>query len=402
MSTHTEAEVRATLGTDRPRRWPWALGAVGAIGIAGGIWLGTRPAVRGMYTYETVPVERGDLEIKVTAVGSLEPSNAVSIGSELSGIVLRVLVDENDTVEEGQLLAELDTDLLRAQARQSRASVDAAEATLEQALATVQGTSTELARAQQLFQHKSTSEAALEQAKTSHSQAVAGVSLAEAQLQQARASYAAARTNLEKTRIVSPIDGVVLERAVEEGQAVVSSLQATTLFRVAEDLRAMTVDVEVDEADVGRIEAGQAADFTVAAYPDRVFDAQVEKVNLAPNVSGGVVTYVATLSLENPELELLPGMTATASITAETFDQVLLVPNEALRFTPDKSTLPPPEPVGGRRMARLWVLSGEEPQPVEVTPIATDGRRTLVEGPVHEGDQIVLSAQRARRNADRG
>lgn len=397
MAHHTEAEVRATLGAGSPRRWPWFVGGAVLAAALVAAFFATRPRGSGLYTYETGTAERDLLEVKVTAVGTLEPSNAVQVGSELSGIVSRLYVDENDPVTQGQLLAELDTELLLAQERQSRASVDASEASLAQALATVSGTRADLARSETLLETGSTSKAEYDRTRTAHRQAVAGVSLAEAQLEQARASHAAAETNLEKARITSPITGVVLERSVEEGQAVVSSLQAATLFRIAEDLHRMTVDVEIDEADVGRIEAGQDADFTVAAYPDRVFDAQVSRVNLAPNNSSGVVTYLATLTLDNEDLSLLPGMTATASITAETFSDALLVPNAALRWEPEGSTLGPPDPVDGRRMARLWVLSGEEPEPVEVTPMATDGRRTVVEGPLTEGAEVVVAAEKARR-----
>jgi HlyD family secretion protein len=393
------ADVRATLGTDRsPRRWLiWGVVATIIVTVAMVFGLTGNAKRNGRYSYTTSTVERGTLAVKVTAVGSLEPSNLVSVSSELSGIVARVMVDENDAVTAGQLLAELDTELLRAQARQSRASVSASEATLAQALATIQGAALDWQRAQRLHASGAVSQAELERAQTAHRQAVAGYALGEAQLLQARASSQAAQTTLDKARVVSPITGVVLERDVEVGQAVVSSLQAATMFRVAEDLRKMTVDVEVDEADVGRIHAGQSADFTVAAYPDRVFEAEVVKVNLAPKGTSEVVTYVATLSLENPEMKLLPGMTATASITAEVFDDVLVVPNAALRFSPPDQDLPAPEPVDGRRRARVWTLQDDVPSPVLVFPKATDGRRTAVEGAVQSGQLLVLSAERTRR-----
>jgi HlyD family secretion protein len=396
----SESQVRATLQVGSRRRWwPWALG--GALVVAAGAaWWSQSPARPGnsRYVYDTVTVERGELEVKVTAVGTLEPSNAVSVSSELSGIVKSVLVDENDRVQAGQLLAELDTELLEAQAREARARYQAARATLAQARATAEGASTDLARAESLVASGSTSRAELDRAQTAHRQAVAGVSLAEAQLDQARAASQAAQTNLDKAKVTSPIDGVVLERTVDAGQAVVSSLQAATMFRVAEDLTTMTVDVEVDEADIGRIEAGQAADFTVAAYADRVFDAEVTKVNLAPTGASDVVTYLATLTLDNPDMALLPGMTATASITAETYTDALIVPSAALRWSPDDSTLAPPEPVSGRRAARVWVLSGEEPEPVDVFPKATDGKRTVVESDgLTEGALVVIDAERSRR-----
>ncbi|MCO4745890.1 MAG: efflux RND transporter periplasmic adaptor subunit [Proteobacteria bacterium] len=391
-------DVRATLGVDAPKRGRWIGLAVLVVILvgAGALWMSQGRAGSGRYVYTTAPVELGSLEVKVTAVGSLEPSNAVAVSSELSGIVARVYVDENDEVTEGQLLAELDTELLQAQARQSRATVRASEASVAQALATVEGAASTLKRSESLWDSGGVSDAEVERSRTAHRQAVAGYALAEAQLQQARASSQAAQTNLDKAKVISPITGVVLERTVEEGQAVVSSLQAATLFRLAEDLRKMTVDVEVDEADVGRIEAGQPADFTVAAYPDRVFDAEVTKVNLAPKGNSEVVTYVATLSLDNPDMKLLPGMTATASITAEVVENALLVPNAALRFSPPDQDLAPPDPVEGRRRVRLWTLDGD-PIPVVVFPGASDGRRTVIEGELYEGQELVLSAEKARR-----
>lgn len=395
-----DSDVRKTLGVDGGgRRWGrWAAVAVGLVLIA--LFAASRlaPTGSGRYTYETLPVTRGTLLIKVTAVGSIEPSNAVAVSSELSGIVAKVHVSENDEVEAGQVLAELDTDLLEAQARQSQASVHASEATVAQSRATMEGASVDLSRAEQLHDKGAISAAEFDRARTAHRQAVAGFALAEAQLEQARASALAAKANLSKTRIVSPIAGVVLERSVEEGQAVVSSLQAATLFRVAEDLRKMTLDVEVDEADIGRIKAGQQADFTVSAYPERVFDAEVTKVHLAPVDSSDVVTYLATLSVDNPGLELLPGMTATASITAERLEDALLVPNQALRFEPPEGSEPQPEPVDGRRRARVYALDGDA-VPILVFPGASDGRHTVVEGQVYEGQELVIAAERTRRGS---
>jgi HlyD family secretion protein len=344
-------------------------------------------------------VSRGNLAVTVTAVGKLQPLDEVLVSSELSGIVRHVYVDANDAVVEGQVLAELDTQILTAQARQSHAQVEAGEASMRQAYANVKAAQLERGRAEQLFEKRAIGQAQLDQTRTSHEVAVASLALAEAQVRQARASDEAAHTNLTKARIVSPIDGVVLERNVEPGQAVVSALQAATLFRVARDLSRMKVEVEVDEADVGRIEPGQAADFTVAAFSDRVFDARVEKVDLAPIGASDVVTYAAHLHLENPELALRPGMTATAAIATEAYDGVLLIPNSALRFEPPDSSLPPPESREGRRVARVWTLAEDgELRAVEVLPVATDGRRTAIEdGPLAEGDPLVTAVKEKKR-----
>lgn len=397
MASSTDASVRDTLSPPR-RSWGWLGAAVLAIAVVAAVAFFLRPSSSGADArFQTQPVERGDLTVTVTAVGKLQPLDEVTISSELSGIVRRVLVDTNDTVAEGQVLAELDTEVLTAQARQSHATVEASSASLQQALVTVKANEVAYRRAEGLATAGAGSQASLDQAKATYETSVAAVALAEAQLRQARASDEAAHINLGKAQVVSPIDGVVLERNVEPGQAVVSALQAATLFRVARDLSRMTVEVELDEADVGRIQPGQAADFTVATYSDRVFDAVVEKVDLAPLSSAEVVTYGAELRLDNADLALRPGMTATVAITTESFEDHVLVPNAALRFEPDDNTLRPPEPREGRRVARVWVLQDGAPEPVEVYPIATDGRLTAVEGHLNPGEPVILRAVEAKR-----
>lgn len=387
--------VRATLAPPRRRLWPWV--ALGIPLVGGLVWVALPGGSSELAPYELGLVERGTLTVDVTAVGKLQPVDEVSIGSELSGIVRHVYVRANDPVRAGQVLAELDSQVLEAQARQTHAAVDAAAATLQQGRVNVRAAKREIDRAEGLAARGAISAVALEQARTSWEVSVAALALAEAQLRQVQATDAAAQTNLEKTRIVTPIDGVVLERNVEPGVAVVSALQAATLFRVARDLQEMKVEVEVDEADVGRIEPGQRADFTVAAHRDRVFDAQVVDVGLAPLTSSEVVVYGAELRVANPDLELRPGMTATASIATETLQDVLLVPNAALRFQPEDVDLGPPEPREGRRVGRVWTWSGSELTPVEVLPLSSDGRRTAIEsGVLDDGSEVVVGTRKPR------
>ncbi|MCA9567177.1 MAG: efflux RND transporter periplasmic adaptor subunit [Myxococcales bacterium] len=381
-----EAEVRKTLEVRRSRVGLWIGGVALVALVAGGLWLRASRHDVGA-PWETAGVERGELSVRVTAVGRVQPVDEVSIGSELSGIVADVRVDTNDTVRAGQILATLDADVLEAQAAQSHAAVDAAEATARQARVRVEA----------LQARGAASAEARDLAVTDYKVAVAALALAEAQLEQSRAADAAARTNLEKAKITSPIDGVVLERNVEAGQAVVSSLQAATLFRVARDLTHMRVEVEVDEADVGRIEAGQQADFTVAAHRDRVFPAVVSKVDLAPVASTDVVQYGAELRVDNPDGALRPGMTATASIETRTFSDVLLVPNAALRFAPPGVDLEAPRPIEGRRVERVWTWDGEQPVPHEVLPISTDGRRTAIEAGALEEGAVVVVGERKKK-----
>jgi HlyD family secretion protein len=375
-----------------PRRWRrWVVGGVVVAAAAATAAVAFWPDGSAKPTrFDTRLVERGALTITVTAVGKLQPLDEVIISSELSGIVRAVHVHANDEVTAGQVLAELDTQILTAQAQQSHAQVAAMDATLTQALVAAKGAEQTYRSDQTLVATGATSRASLDRTRTAYESAVAGVALAEAQLRQARASDEAAHTNLGKARVVSPIDGIVLERNVEPGQAVVSALQAATMFRVARDLSRMTVEVELDEADVGRIRPGQSADFTVAAFSDRLFEARVEKVDLAPLDAADVVTYGAELRLDNPDFALRPGMTATVAIETGTYDDALLVPNAALRFTPEGSALPAPEAREGRRVARVWTLVDDEPEPIEVVAVATDGRLTVIEGPLNVGEPVIL------------
>jgi HlyD family secretion protein len=372
--------------------WGVGLAVVVVVGLSVAFWPSGKT-----WVYDTVAVEQGDLTVEVTAIGTLEPLHTVAVNSEVSGTVARVHVDTNDTVTAGQVLAELDTELLEAELRRTRAASRAADASRAQAQITAEATALDLARAQTLHGSGALSDAALEQAETAHKQAVASVSVAEAQSEQARAALSSSRTQLSKTTLTSPISGVVLARNVDPGQAVVSSLQAAVLFEVAEGLDRMSVDVDIDEADIGRVREGQKADFTVAAFPDRVFTAEVDKVELAPKTLTQVVTYVACLHLDNPDNILRPGMTATARIETETFADAVLVPNAALRWAPaDPADLPPPVKRAGKQVQRVWRLDGT-PEPVEIVVSATNGRMSvLAEGPLSAGDALVVGAEEIR------
>jgi HlyD family secretion protein len=327
--------------------------------------------------YEMEQVTRGPLSIAVTAVGTLQPVDAVDVGSELSGIVHEVLADVNDHVVKGAPLARLDQSILRSQERLARAQRNAAAASVDQATVVLAARRLDLERAHAAG--TAIPVAQTDDAASAVQEGVAALAAARARLEEAQASLASARTNLAKSIIVAPIDGVVLDRNVEPGQAVVSALQAATLFRVAADLEHMEVDVDVDEADVGRVRPGLAADFTVAAWPDRVFDATVTRVHRAPLSGASVVSYRAELAVPNPERLLLPGMTATVRIQAERLADAVLVPNAAVRFQPKDQSLPPPEARDGRRHVRVWKVTDGKLEPVEVIPLATDGTRTAIE-----------------------
>jgi HlyD family secretion protein len=388
---------RESPASRRRSAWWWLAGGLAL--LAAGLVLVLNLRGNGAETrYRTVPVERGSLTVLVTATGSLEPTDQVDVGSELSGIVAQVYVDNNDPVRAGEILARLDTSKLDAQARQARAALEAARARGREVEATVAESRLALGRTKELFEAELVSRSSLDIAEAAFGRAEASLASARAQAAQSEATLNAIETDLTKAAIRSPVDGVVLSRNVEPGQTVAASFQAPVLFRIAQDLRRMELHVDVDEADVSRVGKGQQAAFTVDAYPDRSFPATIREVSFASKTVEGVVTYEAVLDVDNGDLLLRPGMTATAEITVERVDDALLVPNAALRFTPpsvaaDESgrgglvsmLLPRPparrRPSGaetGDKSSQVWTLREGIPVPVPVTTGSSDGTRTVV------------------------
>ncbi|MBJ3778725.1 efflux RND transporter periplasmic adaptor subunit [Acuticoccus mangrovi] len=371
--------------------------------------------------YETEPVRRGSLTQTVTATGSVEPTNQVDVSSELSGIVRKVLVDYNDSVKEGEVLAVLDTDKLTAEVRSAKASLAVKEAQVIDAEATVAETKQALARSRTLSERKITSTATLEEADAKYKRAEAALAVSKAEVDVAKAALETAETNLSKASILSPISGVVISRDIDPGQTVAASLEAPVLFTIAEDLSSMQLEVDIDEADVGVVEDGQASTFTVEAFRDRTFPGEVEEIRLAPETVNDVVTYTGVIRVQNPDLVLRPGMTATADIVVSHDENALLIPNKALRFRPpateaaagangdDRGFLDflmprPPrqakieavaEPTGDERT--VYVLKNGEPEAVTVHIGASDGTLTAVTGPLEEGDPLVIAQRAAGR-----
>ena len=371
--------------------------------------------------YVTQEVARGDLRVTVTATGNLEPRNQVDIGSELSGTIRSVHADVNDEVTAGQVLAVLDTTRLRAQVLQAESSLASAEARVIQTEASEKEARANLARllkVRELSNNKLPSQQDLDVAEASVARSVGETAAARAAVAQARANLEAVKTDLSKTEIRSPINGVVLVRSVEAGQTVAASLQAPILFTLAEDLKKMELHVAVDEADVGAVEVGQQATFTVDAFPNRVFAARITQVHFASSktqsasassaggggsaTSTGVVTYQTVLEVENEDLLLRPGMTATAEILTTNIEDALVVPNAALRFTPEGVQVPGApaqasrggnpfsammprfrgrgagQQNGARQIGRVWILENGAPALVLFRPGESDGRMTQV------------------------
>ena len=361
--------------------------------------------------YLTQPVKRGDLNVEVTATGTLAPTNQVDVGIEVSGTIKEVLVDYNDQVKVGQPLALLDPTKLEAQLRQSTAALDAAKAKVKQTEATVQESRSQLARLEEVRRMsggKVPSKLEFDTAQAAYNRAKADLASASASVVQAEAIQNANRSDLSKTVVRSPINGIVLNRNVEPGQTVAATFQAPVLFTLAEDLTKMELQVDVDEADVGQVRAGQTARFTVDAYPDRDFAAKVTQVRYGSQTVSGVVTYKTILQVDNRDLLLRPGMTATAHIMVSENKNALLVPNAALRFSPPVTTtaksggslisslIPRPPrstttPSATDKKQRVWILKNGKPEPVDVKTGQSDGiMTTITEGTLDVGTPLVV------------
>lgn len=438
------AGLNALLGADRPRRWwqrtPVWLG-VAALVVVGGVvyWWQAGPSANAAPSYITEELRRGNLTLTVSANGTLQPTRSVTIGSELSGTVRNVLVDVNDKVKKGQLLVDLDPAKLESQVLRSRASLASAQARQAQAAATTQEAKAALARLQEVARlsgGKVPSAAELDTGRATLDRALADENSARATVQDARAALSTDETNLSKSSIRSPIDGVVLARSVEPGNAVAASLQAVTLFTVAEDLTRLRLDVNVDEADVGSVKVGQIASFTVSAYPSRRYPAKVTRVSFGSTKTDNVVTYITWLDVNNSDMSLRPGMTAAATITSTERNDVLLVPNTALRFTPAQAAGDDAKPgAGGAKTAasgsgggimsqllprmprsgsgprkpgsaadagdgagktrQVWILKDGAAQAVTVQVGISDGRHTEVTGEGLAPGMAVITDQRS-------
>lgn len=410
--TAEQEEIAKTLGIGRRRHasWRWIAVAGGAILLVAAV-LFYRGATSGeQVRYVTEEARRGDLEVTVSATGSVEPTDLFDISSELSGTIAAVHVDFNDTVEKGMVLATLDTSKLEAQRAVQEASLAAAEArvaiaevSLDEARKTFER-GLELSRrgvaAEQTFIAQ---EAGYERAKAELQAAIANRDLAKANLE-------VVKVDLTKSCICSPVNGVVLDRAVDVGQIVAASLSAPVLFTVAEDIARMELQIDIDEADIGRVEVGQEARFTVDAYDERVFPAQITELYFAPETVDGVVTYKGILTLDNSDMALRPGMTATADVVVTSVADALLVPNAALRYTPPVETeedngqggsglvglmmsrRPDRGRSGGAAEARksVWVLRGGQAEEVAVETGETDGLVTIIRsGDLKEGDRVI-------------
>jgi HlyD family secretion protein len=356
------------------------LGGVAALGLAwfalAGTWgRGTRVRLA------TAPVDRGTIAEVVGATGILQAVTTVQVGSQVSGTIASLSADFNSRVRKGEVIARLDPSLFQARVEQAKANLVAARANLERTHATSEDARQKYERARALSAENLLPESDLESAKATFDAAVAQDRATEAAVSQAEAAVNQATLDLSHTIIAAPIDGVVLGRNVDVGQTVAASLQAPTLFVIANDLTQMQVKAAIDEADIGRVREGQAVSFRVDAYPDEEFSGIVEQVRLQPITNQNVVTYDTLIAVANPDQKLMPGMTATVSVVVQEKHDVLRVPAAALRYRPE----------GFSERGRFLFVQDEggAPQPASVKVGLSDGLFTEVVSGVAEGARVV-------------
>ncbi|HJX31473.1 MAG TPA: efflux RND transporter periplasmic adaptor subunit [Thermodesulfobacteriota bacterium] len=334
-------------------------------------------------------VGKGEIVSSVTATGTVNAVTTVLVGTQVSGSIKNIYVDYNSPVKEGQLIAQIDPATFEAQVGQAKANVLAAQANLEKAKATLIDAQRTMNRNKELFFKGLIARSDLDTAETNYETAQASVSAQKSQIAQTEAALKFAETNLRYTRILSPVDGVVISKNVDVGQTVAASFQTPTLFTIAQDLTKMQVDTNVDEADIGNVEVGQDVDFTVDAYPETTFKGSVWQIRNAPIIVQNVVTYDVVIKVENPEIKLKPGMTANVSIIIAIKKEVLRIPNAALRFMPAEKKIG--ESV--KKGLGIWIIEKGEPQRIPIVTGISDGNYTeLVSGSVKEGQEVIIDS----------
>lgn len=352
-----------------------------------GIWIMTGSQGRESLSLETAAVTRTDIHNSVTATGTVEPVTLVDVGTQVSGIIDKLYVDYNDHVKAGQLIAEMDKVTLESELEQAEAQLSSSKTEYEYRMK-------EYLRTEQLYKKELVSDAEYDEALYLYE-------TAKNAYEQNKASIVGVRRNLGYATITSPIDGVVISRAVEEGQTVAAGFETPTLFTIANDLKDMQVVADVDEADIGYVAEGQRVEFTVDAYPDDVFTGNVKQVRLEATTESSVVTYEVVISASNPDLKLKPGLTANVTIYTLDRQDVCAVPSKALRFVPDTELLSKlglsvsGVPAGTAASGTVWVVDGQTVRPVSVSTGVTDGDVTEIISGIQEGELVALGLKMA-------
>ncbi|MCX7724876.1 MAG: efflux RND transporter periplasmic adaptor subunit [Thermodesulfovibrio sp.] len=342
--------------------------------------------------FKTVKVQRGDIIQTVTATGNVNPVTTILVGTRVSGTIVALYADYNSLVKKGQLIAQIDPTPFENELKQAEAELYNAKSNLLKAEISLKDAERTLKRKQELFSKDFISRSELDDAETAYNTAKAQYEIALAQLKKAEAGLRQAKTNLGYTKIVSPVDGVVIAKNVEVGQTVTASFQTPTLFTIAPDLTKMQVDTNVDEADISKIRKGMEATFTVDAYPDKKFKGVVSQIRLSPTVTQNVVTYNVVISVDNTNLLLKPGMTANVTFVVEEKKNVLKLPNAALRFRMPNTA--------ASKEQGVWVLREGKPVRVKVKIGISDGEWVeLLEGDIKEGEEVIVEMQTEKRKS---
>ena len=373
--------------------------AVVVVAAAFGIWRWQADSGKPKLQFETSKLEKGKIVAKVTASGTLSAIVTVQVGSQVSGRIAALYADFNSPVKKGQLIAKIDPPLFQASVDQARANLAASQGNLAKAKVQAVDARRQYQRQKELAARQLNAQADLDTAQANADVADAQVTAGEGTVAQTRAALQSAEVNLAYTNILSPTSGTVISRNVDVGQTVAASLQAPTIFVIAEDLAKMQVDTSVAEADVGRLRAGMPASFTVDAYPGETFRGQVRQIRNAPQTVQNVVTYDAVIDVDNPEFKLKPGMTANVTFVYAEKDDVLKVPNSALRFRPPPALLG--DGKGGGAGVRpgaperrtVWTLTNDRPEAKKIKTGISDGSFTeIAEGDIKAGELVITDA----------
>lgn len=336
--------------------------------------------------YETAPAKLDTIVEAVEASGTVNPVNTVDIGSQVSGMIKDIYVDYNSKVTKGQLLAQIDPSLFQAQVDKARGDLEAAKANKAKIQAMLVYDKKNYERYRKLYAKNYVAKSDLDLAEATYKSDLAQIAAAQGSINQAMATLNNNLTNLKYTRIVSPVDGIVVSRAVDVGQTVAASFQTPTLFQVAQDLTKMQIEVNVSEADIGKIKKDQAVEYTLDGYADSVFHGKVSEVRIAPTTVSNVVTYTVIVDVDNQEQKMIPGMTANVSIITNKSENVICVPTDALKFTPAEIT-------GGKKFKEqgLWVLRDNKPERIKIKTGAKDSDKTeIISDGLQENDKVIL------------
>lgn len=353
------------------------IAAVATVGITG---ISTSKQVK----YDTKPIERCTITQVVEASGTINPVNTVSVGSTVSGLIKEIYVDYNDVVKKGQILAQIDPANFIAQVQQNQAQINNARANMQKLQAIANYDQKQYIRYKNLYAKNFVAKSELDEKYSTYKSDLAQINAARAQVNQFQASLKTAQTNLGYTKIIAPVDGTVISREIDLGSPVAASFQAPELFTIAQDLTKMQIEVSVSEADIGKVKDGQDVTYTLDGYPDSTFEGKVTQVRLSPTTVSNVVTYTVIVDVDNEDLKLKPGMTANVSIITNKSENVLCVPNIALKFTPD---------INGPKYKNqgLWVLENGKAKRIDIETGASDDSSTeVISKLLNEGMQVIM------------